>query len=108
MLVNTSSQNEAGTEIVLTDNDGNKLIEWTMEKRYNSVVISCPEIVDGGTYTVTMGDNSTEVTMDGLIYGNGFMMGGGFGGGGFGGGDFGGDNKGGGRGNHDSNDKTHN
>jgi hypothetical protein len=72
ILVNTSSQNEAGTQIVLTDSNGNKLIEWTMEKRYNSVVISCPDIVDGGTYTVQMGDNSTEVTMDGLIYGSGF------------------------------------
>jgi hypothetical protein len=82
MLVNTSSQNEAGTEIVLTDSEGNKLIEWTMDKSYNCVVISCPEIVDGATYTVTMGDNSTEVTMDGLIYGSGFGMGGG----GFGGG----------------------
>jgi hypothetical protein len=102
MLVNTSSQNDAGTEIVLTDSDGNKLIEWTMDKRYNSVVISCPEIVDGGTYTVTMGDNSTEVTMDGLIYGNGFMMGGGFGGGGFGGGDFGG-----GRGDGKPNNENH-
>jgi hypothetical protein len=81
MLVNTSSQNDAGTKIVLLDSDGNKLIEWTMEKRYNSVVISCPEIVDGGTYTVEMGDTSTEVTMDGLIYGDGFGMGGGFGGG---------------------------
>jgi hypothetical protein len=72
ILVNTSSQNETGTQIVLTDSNGNKLIEWTMEKRYNSVVISCPDIVDGGTYTVQMGDNSTEVTMDGLIYGSGF------------------------------------
>jgi hypothetical protein len=81
ILVNTSSQNEAGTQIVLTDSNGNKIIEWTMEKRYNSVVISCPDIVDGGTYTVQMGDNSTEVTMDGLIYGSGFGMGGGFGGG---------------------------
>jgi hypothetical protein len=81
ILVNTSSQNESGTQIVLTDSNGNKLIEWTMEKRYNSVVISCPDIVDGGTYTVQMGDNSTEVTMDGLIYGSGFGMGGGFGGG---------------------------
>jgi hypothetical protein len=79
ILVNTSSQNEAGTSIVLKDSGGNKLVEWTMEKRYNSVVISCPDIVDGGTYTVEMGDNSTEVTMDGLIYGDGFGMGGSFG-----------------------------
>jgi hypothetical protein len=91
ILVNTSSQNEAGTKIVLTGSDGNKLLEWTMEKSYNSVVISCPEIVDGGTYTVSMGDNTTEVTMDGLIYGSGFGMGqGGFGGGGFKNDDFGG------------------
>jgi hypothetical protein len=79
ILVNTSSQNEAGTSIVLKDSSGNKIVEWTMEKRYNSVVISCPDIVDGGTYTVEMGDNSTEVTMDGLIYGDGFGMGGSFG-----------------------------
>jgi hypothetical protein len=99
MLVNTSSQNEAGTQIVLKDSDGNKLIEWTMEKRYNSVVISCPEIVDGGTYTVEMGDTSTEVIMDGLIYGDGFGMGGG----GFGGGRGGGFD-----GKRDDRDKDHN
>ena len=47
-----------------------------MKKSYNSVVISCPEIVENGTYTVQTGDISTEVIMDGLIYGQGFEFGG--------------------------------
>jgi hypothetical protein len=71
ILVNTSSQNAAGSNIVLLDSNGNSLVEWTMKKSYNSVVISCPEITDGSTYTVMTGDTSTEVTMDGLIYGAG-------------------------------------
>lgn len=71
MLINLDRQQNAGTEIVLLDSNGTKLVAWTMEKDYNSVVISCPEIVDGSSYTVKMGDTETEVIMDGKIYGEG-------------------------------------
>ena len=53
------------------------------------VIISLPGtagIEDGATYTLVTGSTSTEITMDGLIYGVGGMMGGGFGGGRMGGG----------------------
>ena len=79
ILVNTQQQNAAGSEIVLLDSEGNELVAWTMEKSYNSVVISCPQIKDGGSYTVKTDGISTEVTMDGLVYGDGFGFG--FGGG---------------------------
>ena len=79
MLVNLDRQQAAGTEIVLLDSNGTKLVAWTTEKDYNSVVISSPDIVDGGSYTVKMGDAETEVIMDGKIYGEGFGFGGGFG-----------------------------
>ena len=76
----------AGTTLELTDSDGNVLLSYTPEKSYGSVVISLPEILQGGTYTLTAGSTSTEITMDSLIYG----AGGGFGGKGGGRGGFGG------------------
>ncbi|MCM1261515.1 MAG: carbohydrate-binding domain-containing protein [Butyrivibrio sp.] len=86
ILVNTNTQNVAGSDIVLLDKDGNTLVEWTMGKSYNSVVVSCKEIADKESYTLMTGDTKTEVTMDGLIYGGGFGTPGGMGGrGGFGG-----------------------
>lgn len=77
ILVNTSAQNAAGSDIVLLDSEGKELLAWTMQKSYNSVVVSTPEIKAGSSYTVKTGDLSTAVTMEGLIYGEG----GGFGGG---------------------------
>ncbi|MDE7478341.1 MAG: carbohydrate-binding domain-containing protein, partial [Lachnospiraceae bacterium] len=77
IMVNTQQQNEAGSDIVLLDSKGSELITWTMEKSYNSVVISCPEIKDGGSYTVKTSSVSTEVVMDGLVYGGSFGFGGG-------------------------------
>lgn len=82
ILVNTQEKNEAGSGITLLDSDGKELLAWTAEKSYNSVVVSCPEIVDGGKYTLKTGETSTEITMDGLIYGSGSSMGGGMHGGG--------------------------
>ena len=66
----------AGSEIVVTDLEGKHLISYTAEKSYQSVVFSCPEMVSGGTYTISAGDSAQSVTLDGLIYGNGVGMGG--------------------------------
>ena len=76
LLVNTQQQNEEGSSITLLDSDGNELVAWNSEKSYNSIVISCPEIVDGGKYTLKTGEITTEITMDGLIYGSSFNFGG--------------------------------
>lgn len=82
ILVNTQQQNEAGSSVTLLDSDGKELLAWTAEKSYNSVVVSCPEIVDGGKYTLKTGETTTEVTMEGLLYGSGSNFGGGMHGGG--------------------------
>ena len=68
-------QQEAGTTLTLADADGTVLLEWQPAKSYNTVVLSCPGLVDGGTYTVTAGDSAQTVTLDGLIYGSGGMGG---------------------------------
>lgn len=82
-LVNTS-RCEAGTEISLQEEDGTVLAAFTAESGFNSVVVSCPEMVEGGRYILHVGNGEYEITLDSLIYGTGF---GGFGGGrgGFGG-----------------------
>ncbi len=77
ILVNTQQQNQAGSRIALFSSEGRELLAWTMEKDYNSVVVSCPEIKCGSSYIVQTGEVSTEVTMDTLIYGEGFGFGGG-------------------------------
>ncbi|MDE7282412.1 MAG: carbohydrate-binding domain-containing protein [Lachnospiraceae bacterium] len=76
ILVNTQKQNAAGSDITLLDSEGNTLVAWTIEKSYNSVVVSCPEITAGKSYTLITGETTTEITMDGLIYGDGFSFGG--------------------------------
>lgn len=76
-LINTSAC-KAGTEVRLEDEEGNVLISYTAESRFNSLVVSCPEMVQGGKYIVYVGSEEYEITLEDLIYGKGF---GGFGGG---------------------------
>lgn len=78
----------AGTTVKLTDSSGNVIAEFTPTVSFQTVVISTPDITSDGTYTLTIGDTTREITMSGYIYGSG--MGGGNrpgGNGGFGGGD---------------------
>ena len=69
ILLNLSSS-ETGT-VTLTDSDGNVLAEFTPERQYTSVVVSCSGITDGSSYTLTCGDSSTDITMDGIVYSSG-------------------------------------
>ena len=90
ILVNLSNAQEAGTELTLKDAEGNVLFTKTIQKQYRSVVISIPELEADGTYELTCGTETAQITMNGTIYGTGM---GGFGGGMPGG--FGSDQKGG-------------
>ena len=81
----------AGTTVKLTDSSGNVIAEFTPTVSFQTVVISTPDITSDGTYTLTVGDTTQEITMSGYIYGSGMggEMGGGNrpgGNGGFGGG----------------------
>ena len=76
----------AGSEITLTDENGKILASFTPAKSYQTVIISAPEIEVGKTYTVTVGEQSQEISMTSIIYGASGQ--GGFGGGGHGGGGF--------------------
>lgn len=58
------------------DASGNVLAEFAPAKAYNCVVVSIPALTQGSTCTVTMGGQSTDVTLESLIYGSGGMGGG--------------------------------
>ncbi len=70
MLV-TVEQQEAGSEIRLLDDAGEELVSFTVAKAFDSVVVSCPQLAEGGTYTLITGSLETEITMDSLIYSSG-------------------------------------
>ena len=71
-----TSRSTSTETIRVTDASGSVLAEFTPAKAYNCVIVSTPALKQGGTYTVTMGGESTDVTLDSLIYGSGGMGGG--------------------------------
>lgn len=95
MLVSVGARS-GGDTVIVTDSAGNELLKWTAPKAFDCVVLSCPEIRAGETYTVSAGGVTQEVVMSSLIYGSGGMgahpggIGGQFGGMGGGRGDMGG------------------
>lgn len=62
--------------VSVNDSTGKELISYTPQKSYNSVVVSCPDILKGQTYTISMGTDSQSITMSELIYGSSAGMGG--------------------------------
>ena len=58
-----SSTIEAGTEIKVTDKSGNVVVSYTAAKSFSFAIISSDKLTTGETYTVTAGDNSSEVTI---------------------------------------------
>ena len=64
ILYNTSSVVEAGTTLTVTDADGSVLLSWEVPCSFSSALISCPQMEVGGTYTVTAGETSEEITLE--------------------------------------------
>lgn len=71
----------AGTEIKVTDSNGDIIISYTPDKAFSSVIISSDKLITGESVTVTAGDNSQEITVtDGANQLGESSRGGGFGG----------------------------
>lgn len=68
MLVSASGQ--AGDAIQLVDEDENVVASCEARTSYSCVLVSAPGVEFGKTYTLTCGDASSEITMDGLVYSN--------------------------------------
>ncbi len=75
IMANLDTPQEADTQSSLISSEGTELLSWVSEKEYFSVIVSCPEIKEGETYTLKAGTAEESITMDGLIYGSGSGMG---------------------------------
>ncbi len=71
ILYNLNTSAKANDTITLTDEKGKEIVQFTPSKQYQSVVISTPELVQGETYTLTCGDQTTEITLTSIITSNG-------------------------------------
>ena len=70
-----SFSDSSSEPITLEDSSGTILVSYAPSKSYNCVVISCPSVTQGSTYTVAACGETTSVTMDSLIYGASSGMG---------------------------------
>ncbi len=68
MLASASGQ--AGDAIQLVDEDESVVASCEARTSYSCVLVSAPGVESGKTYTLTCGDASSEITMDGLVYSN--------------------------------------
>ena len=64
VLYNMEETAEAGTEFTVTDAGGNVILSGAPATSYNSVGFSCSEMTVGGTYTITVGDTTEEITLE--------------------------------------------
>lgn len=58
------------TKITLKDSDGNVILTYTPIVSYNCVIMTCPDLKEGETYTLTCGEESTEITLDSVSVSN--------------------------------------
>lgn len=71
-----------GTELLLLDSEGTELMRYTPAQDYNAVLLSSPELREGGSYTLRAGSEKCSITLSerSSVYGNGGRGFGGMGG----------------------------
>ena len=70
-LVNFDEWIDAGETITLTDSNGNKLLTYKADKKFDSVLISTSDMKQGETYTLTAGDQTSTFAMEEVTYSEG-------------------------------------
>lgn len=70
LLYNLSSTCNAGSEVKLTDADGNIIVSYVPNKKYQSVVISTPDMVQNEIYILTADDQSAQITLSDIVTSN--------------------------------------
>lgn len=71
ILYNTSKTYAADSNIKLLDENNNVIFEFTTTKSFSSVIISNQKIENGKTYTLVIGVDEFEITLNSLIFSNG-------------------------------------
>lgn len=70
-LVNFDEWIDAGETITLTDSNGNKLLTYKADKKFDSVLISTSDMKQGETYTLAAGDQTSTFAMEDVTYSEG-------------------------------------
>lgn len=68
MLVSASGN--AGDTVTLSDSSGKVLCSYVAQKSFACVLVSAPGVEQGKSYTLKVGSNSIDVTLDGITYSN--------------------------------------
>ena len=64
VLYNISSGASAGTQVSLLNSSGEALLSWQVPCSFSSVILSCPEMTLGESYTVQVGDQEEAITLE--------------------------------------------
>lgn len=65
---NLSARQSSGCKITITDSSSNTLIEYTPSKSYNSIVIATPDLKNGSTYDLNLGESKySSFTVSSII-----------------------------------------
>jgi hypothetical protein len=77
ILYNLTSVVSAGSKITLTDAEGDEVISFEPSKQYQSIVISSPKLTQGENYTLTVNNQTYEITLSSIStsYGQNLGMG---------------------------------
>lgn len=67
ILINLSQSHDAGEEIIVMDEDSNVILSYTPQSKFESILLSSKDIKEGETYTVSIGGEKQNVTMESLI-----------------------------------------
>lgn len=70
-----SETQQAGTLVHLEDSEGNTILTFAPSKDYQSVVISSPDLIENGSYTLYSGGTSTGSETNGLYTGGDYSGG---------------------------------
>jgi hypothetical protein len=54
------SRKSAGTQVVLKDSGGKTIADYTAAKQFQSLIISSPDLVNGGSYSVYVGNTLSK------------------------------------------------
>lgn len=68
MLVSASGN--TGDTVTLSDSSGKVLCSYVAQKSFACVLVSAPGVEQGKSYTLKVGPNSIDVTLDGITYSN--------------------------------------
>ncbi len=67
ILLKLSQSHDAGEEIIVMDKDSNVILSYTPQSKFESILLISKDIQEGETYTVSIGGETQNVTMESLI-----------------------------------------